>query len=132
MLFGDFVATWNVQCNASSKKPNRMKRSIAQIPLWFGLSVMPLGAAISRADDGYHVFPGDSIRYSSCWFRGSPAEAAAARENQVSIRRAFFRCARPPRALRDLSRGVQRSESRLADLQQWFRRERQQRASPKD
>jgi hypothetical protein len=39
-----------------------MKRSIAQVFLWFGLSVVPLCAAISLSEDGYHVFPGDNIQ----------------------------------------------------------------------
>lgn len=39
-----------------------MKRSILQVFLWFGLAVLPLGAAISLSEDGYHVFPGDNIQ----------------------------------------------------------------------
>jgi len=39
-----------------------MNRFIAQFPLWFGLSVVRLGAAISLSGDGYHVFPGDNIQ----------------------------------------------------------------------
>jgi hypothetical protein len=39
-----------------------MQRSIAQVLLWFGLSVTPLGAAISLSENGYHVFPGDDIQ----------------------------------------------------------------------
>jgi len=74
------------------------------------------GMGSDRNQDSVPIIKGNIL---SCWLRGSnSAESVAARENQVSIRRAFFRCARPPRALRGLSRGVQRSESRLADLQQ--------------
>jgi len=40
----------------------RVKRFIAQFPLWLGLSVVRLGAAISLSEDGYHVFPGDNIQ----------------------------------------------------------------------
>ena len=37
-------------------------RSIAHLLLWFCLSVVPLCAAISLSEDGYHVFPGDNIQ----------------------------------------------------------------------
>jgi hypothetical protein len=39
-----------------------MKRSVVQVFLWFGLSVVPLCAAVSLLEDGYHVFPGDNIQ----------------------------------------------------------------------
>src|SRR5256885_1848981 len=39
-----------------------MKRFCAQVLLWFGASVLPVGAAISLSKDGYHVFPGDQIQ----------------------------------------------------------------------
>ena len=39
-----------------------MKRVCAQVLVWFGLSVLPVGAAISLSKDGYHVFPGDQIQ----------------------------------------------------------------------
>ena len=41
-----------------------MKRFVARILTWVGLSLsaVPLGAAISLMEDGYHVFPGDQIQ----------------------------------------------------------------------
>ena len=39
-----------------------MKPFIARVLVCFGLSVLPLGAAITLAGDGYHVYPGDSIQ----------------------------------------------------------------------
>ena len=39
-----------------------MKRFCAQVLLWFGLSVLPVAAAITLSGDAYHVFPGDQIQ----------------------------------------------------------------------
>ena len=41
-----------------------MKRFVARVLTWVGLSLsaVPLGAAISLMEDGYHVFPGDQIQ----------------------------------------------------------------------
>lgn len=39
-----------------------MDRFIALFLVWLGLSVVRLVAAISLSDDGYHVFPGNSIQ----------------------------------------------------------------------
>src|SRR5207237_7789968 len=40
----------------------KMKRFCAQVLLGFGLFVIPVGAAITLSNDGYHVFPGDNIQ----------------------------------------------------------------------
>src|SRR5882724_12882614 len=39
-----------------------MKRSSAQVLLWFGLAAVRVDGAISLSNDGYHVFPGDNIQ----------------------------------------------------------------------
>ena len=39
-----------------------MKRYKAPLLVWFGLSVLRVSAAIALLEDGYHVYPGDSIQ----------------------------------------------------------------------
>ena len=39
-----------------------MKRVCVQVLVWFGLSLVPVGAGINLSKDGYHVFPGDNIQ----------------------------------------------------------------------
>lgn len=39
-----------------------MKRFSARLVLWFGLPVVPISAAITLTNDGYHVYPGDNIQ----------------------------------------------------------------------
>jgi len=39
-----------------------MKPFIARVLVCFGLSGLPLGAAITLSEDGYHVYPGDNIQ----------------------------------------------------------------------
>ena len=45
-----------------SIKCETMKRPKAALLLWFAFSVLRLNAAIALLDDGYHVYPGDSIQ----------------------------------------------------------------------
>ncbi len=53
-----------------------MKRFIAQVLVWLGLTAARLVAAISLAEDGYHVFPGDNIQEAL-------EQAAANKSNKV-------------------------------------------------
>ena len=39
-----------------------MKPFVVQALVFFGLSVLQLGAAITASEDGYHVYPGDNIQ----------------------------------------------------------------------
>jgi len=53
-----------------------MKRFVAQVLVWSGLSIMRVVAAISLSGDGYHVFPGDNIQ-------DALQQAAADKTNKV-------------------------------------------------
>src|SRR6266496_5810561 len=53
-----------------------MKWFSPQVLMWFGLSVVRVGAAISLAQDGYQVFPGDNIQ-------DALQHAAASKTNKV-------------------------------------------------